>query len=143
DVSRRATQHSFGLFADGQNVGGARLNRHDRGFSQNNPPITDIDQGVGGPEVNPNVIGKQAFKLCEHELCPPPAVLLPGSSLTGAHLMSREPSGSRLFDKRERRPSPTEPPYPNQPNNHHKNPTQHTPNPPIRKSRPLKEDIYH
>ena len=62
-------QHPLGFFAYCQDVGGACLNCHDRWFSQNNASITYVNEGIGRPEVYPNVVGKQAFNLRKHELC--------------------------------------------------------------------------
>src|SRR5512136_1657995 len=70
DISRRAAQHPFGFFSDSQNVGGSRLDRYDRGFPQNNAPVAHVNHGISRPEVYPNVIGKQAFKLRKHALMP-------------------------------------------------------------------------
>src|SRR6266487_4914424 len=69
DVAGSAAQHALGFFPDSQNVGGARLNRHDRWFAKNNAPITYVHEAVGRPEIYPNVVGKQAFNLRKHELC--------------------------------------------------------------------------
>jgi hypothetical protein len=63
DVSRRASQHPFGFFAYGQDICCARLDCYHGRFPQNNSPVAHVHEGIGRPEVNPNVIGKQALKL--------------------------------------------------------------------------------
>jgi hypothetical protein len=68
DIARRSAQHSLCFLTDCQHVGGASLNGHDGGFSQYNAPISYVNEGIGSPEVYPNVVGKQAFDLREHEL---------------------------------------------------------------------------
>src|SRR5664279_4098297 len=69
DIPWGASQHPFGFFAYGQDVGGPRLNRDDRGLPQDNPPIPHVNDGICRSEVYPNVIGKQALKLRKHEFC--------------------------------------------------------------------------
>ena len=61
DIPGRASQHPFGFFAYGQDVGRPCLDRHDRGLSQNDASIPYVHEGIGRPEVNPNVVGEQAF----------------------------------------------------------------------------------
>src|SRR5712671_1377627 len=68
NVSGGASQHSFGFFANRQDVVRACLDRDDRRFTQNYPPITHVYEGIGRPEIYSNIVGKQAFKLREHEL---------------------------------------------------------------------------
>jgi hypothetical protein len=63
DIARRSSEHPLGFFANRKDVGGACLDRDDRWFSQNYPSIPYIYEGIGRPEVYPNVIGKQTFEL--------------------------------------------------------------------------------
>jgi len=44
DISGGASQHPFGFFANCQDVSGARLNRDDRWFTQNNSSISYINE---------------------------------------------------------------------------------------------------
>ena len=44
DISRGAAQHSLGLFADGQNVGGPCLDGYNGRFTQDNALITDVNK---------------------------------------------------------------------------------------------------
>jgi hypothetical protein len=67
DISRGASQHAFGFFAYRQDVGGTGLNGYHGGFSQDYPSIPYVNEGIGRPKINSNVIGKQAFNLRKHE----------------------------------------------------------------------------
>ena len=67
DISRRASEHPFGFVANGQDVCGARLNRDHGGFAKHNSSVSYVHEGIGCTQVYPNVIGKEAFYLCEHE----------------------------------------------------------------------------
>src|SRR5204863_1808882 len=51
----------------GQDVCGARLNRDHGGFAKHNSAVSYVHEGIGCTQVYPNVIGKEAFYLCEHE----------------------------------------------------------------------------
>jgi hypothetical protein len=63
NIAGRASKHSFGFIANGQDICGARLDCYNRRFAQYNPSIPYEYEGVGRPKVYSNVIGKQAFKL--------------------------------------------------------------------------------
>ena len=69
DVAGRAAEHALGFFPHSQDVGRSRLDGNDRRFTQYDSLITHVNEGIRRPEVYPNVIGKQALKLREHELC--------------------------------------------------------------------------
>ena len=68
DIPRRAPEHPLGLFANSQDIRRARLNRHNRRLSQYNASVPYINEGIGRPQVYPNVVGKQGFELRKHEL---------------------------------------------------------------------------
>src|SRR5207248_6242199 len=95
DVSRGAAQHPFGLFADGQDVGGARLNSDHGRLAEDNSLVTYIDQRVGCAQIDANIVGKQALKLREHEWC-----LTRGESRSIAHHRS---SAKAQIENREER----------------------------------------
>jgi len=63
DVAGGAAQHALGLFADGQHIGGTGLDGDHRGFTQNNPLIPDVDEGVGCSEVDSDVVREETFDL--------------------------------------------------------------------------------
>ncbi len=63
DISRGASEHPFGFFAHGQDVGGARLDGDHGRLPQDDPAISHINEGIGRAEVYSNVVGKQAFEL--------------------------------------------------------------------------------
>ena len=69
DVAGRAAQHPFGFVADGEHVGRARLDGHHRRFAQDDSTIPHIDEAIGSAQIYSNVVGKQAFELCKHEIC--------------------------------------------------------------------------
>ena len=67
DVGRRPADHPLGLGADGQDPLGLGVDRHDRRLAHDDPAIADVDQGVGGPEVDPDVAGEEAEEAVEHD----------------------------------------------------------------------------
>lgn len=67
NIAGGAAEHALGFLPDGQNVGGAGLDGDHGGFTQDDALIPNVDEGICGPQVNANVVGKQAFKLREHE----------------------------------------------------------------------------
>src|SRR5471030_436612 len=67
DVSRRAAEPALGFLTDGQHIVRARLNGDHGRFPQDNATSPDIHETVGRAQINSNIVGKQAFKLCEHE----------------------------------------------------------------------------
>src|SRR5215208_4211740 len=87
NIAGGAAQHPLGLFADGQNVGGARLNGDHGGFPQYNSLVSYIYQRVRCSQIDTDIVGKQTLNLREHERC-----------LTRAKVMkpfSRRSSGKR------------------------------------------------
>ena len=62
DVGRRAAEHAFRLVADGQHLGSAGLHRYNGRFAQNDTLILDVNEGVGGTEIDPDVTGEPTEK---------------------------------------------------------------------------------
>ncbi len=60
DIARSAAEHQLGFFADGQNLL-APFDAGDRdngGLIEHNPPPLDVDQGVGGAEIDRHIGGQ-------------------------------------------------------------------------------------
>ena len=66
DVGRRPADHPLGLGADGQDPLGLGVDGHDRRLAHDDPAVADVDQRVGGPEVDPDVAGEEAEDAVEH-----------------------------------------------------------------------------
>ena len=60
DFAGGAAQHALGLGPDGQDLVGASLHGHDRGFVDDDSPPADVDQGVRGAEIDADIAGKEA-----------------------------------------------------------------------------------
>ena len=84
DVRRRASDHSLGFGANRQDAAGSLVHRHNRGFGDHHTLVSDIHQGVCGPEINANVLGKQTKERAQR---------------TGHHSARRERSGKRMYIK--------------------------------------------
>ena len=69
DVAGRASQHPFGLFTDGKNLGGAGLDRNNGRLAQDDAVILDIDQRVGGAEIDADIAGEKTENFFEHGMC--------------------------------------------------------------------------
>ena len=67
DVGRRPADHPLGLRADGQDAPGLGVDRDDGRFAHHDPAVADVDQGVGGPEVDPDVAGEDPEEAVEHD----------------------------------------------------------------------------
>ena len=72
DVARHAAKHLLGLATDSLNdflAAGAAVmpNRDDGGFVEDDPLATDVNQRVGGTEVDRHVAGKVTTQESEHE----------------------------------------------------------------------------
>ena len=52
-----SAQHALGFVSHGQNL--VPLDSDDRRLAQNDALVLDVDQGVGGAQVNANVIGEK------------------------------------------------------------------------------------
>ena len=66
DVGRRPADHPLGLGADGQDPLGLGVDGHDGRLAHDDPAVADVDQRVGGPEVDPDVAGEEAEDPVEH-----------------------------------------------------------------------------
>ena len=60
DAAGRAAEHSLGLVADGENLGGAGLDGDDGGFAKHDPLVLDEDKSVGGAEIDADVTGEKS-----------------------------------------------------------------------------------
>ena len=59
NVTGGPAEHALGVVADGLDFIGAGLDRHHRGLAQDDAMTLDVDQGVGGPKVDSDIIGKK------------------------------------------------------------------------------------
>ena len=66
DVRRRPADHPLRLGADRQDPLRLGVDRDDRRLADDDPAIPDVDQRVGGPEVDPDVAGEEAEQAVEH-----------------------------------------------------------------------------
>ncbi len=62
DIARGAAQHHFRFLADGQHLVGPDVlaDRNHGRFPQDNAFAFDVDKGVGGAQVNGQIVGKPA-----------------------------------------------------------------------------------
>ena len=72
DVARDAAKHLLGFATDGLNDllaarAAVMANRDNRGFVEHNALATDINQRVGGTEVDRHIAGKVTTQESEHE----------------------------------------------------------------------------
>ena len=67
DVGRRPADHPLGLGADRQDpLASSRRWRRRDGSLMTMPAVADVDERVGGPEVDPDVAGEEAEEAVEH-----------------------------------------------------------------------------
>jgi hypothetical protein len=69
DVAGRAAEHALGVVADRlDHLVAARLlaDRDDRRLVEHDAATADVDQRVGGPEVDRDVVGEEAAQGVEH-----------------------------------------------------------------------------
>ncbi len=71
DIARYLAQHLLGFLADRQDallgIGAALLaNRDYGGLIQDDALVADVDQGVGGAEVDREIVGEVAAEKSEH-----------------------------------------------------------------------------
>ena len=59
DVAGCATQHPLGFVAHGEDALGAGLDCDHGRFAQDDAAIADVDERVGGAEINADVVGKK------------------------------------------------------------------------------------
>ena len=58
DVAGSAAEHALGLLADGEHAVGALLDGHDGGLAEHDAAVLDVDQGVGGTQIDADIVGK-------------------------------------------------------------------------------------
>ena len=62
----RPADHPLRLGADRQDPLRLRVDRHDRRLAHDDAAVADVDERVGGPEVDPDVAGEEAEEAVEH-----------------------------------------------------------------------------
>ena len=67
DARRRPADHPLRLRPDRQDALRLGVDRDDRRLAHDDPAVADVDQGVGGPEVDPDVAGEEAEEAVEHD----------------------------------------------------------------------------
>ncbi len=65
DVGRRAPHHALRLGTDGQHPLGAGVERHHARLGDHDPTVPHRDQGVGGAQVDPDVVRQQPEQAVE------------------------------------------------------------------------------
>jgi hypothetical protein len=65
DVAGGPAQHLFGIAADGEDLAALSLDGDDGGLVDDDPLALDIDQRVGGAQVDRQIIRKPA----QHSIC--------------------------------------------------------------------------
>ena len=60
NVARSAAQHTFGLVADGEHFVRAVLNGNYGGFAEHDAVILDIDEGIGSPQIDADIVRKKS-----------------------------------------------------------------------------------
>ena len=71
DVPGRAPEHLLGFATDGLDLPGLLVHRDDGGLADDDPAPLRVDQGVGGPEVDREVVREdreEAFGRPGHEI---------------------------------------------------------------------------
>ena len=66
DVRRGTTDHPLRLRADGEHALGLGIDRDDGRLAHDDPAVADMDQGVGGPEVDTDIAGEESEQAVEH-----------------------------------------------------------------------------
>src|SRR5690606_35306147 len=66
DVAGRAAEHAFGLVADGADLAALGVQGDDGGFAEHDALVFDVNEGVGGAEVDADVVGEVAEKGRSH-----------------------------------------------------------------------------
>ena len=64
DVVRRTADHPLGLVADGEDLAGGVVERDHARLVEQDPAAADVDQRVGGPEVDGHVTADDAVRHC-------------------------------------------------------------------------------
>jgi len=65
-MRRSATNHSFCFGPDCDNLAGFLIDRNDRCFVDHDSPSPNVDEGIGGPEINAYVLREIAKEIVEH-----------------------------------------------------------------------------
>jgi hypothetical protein len=60
DVAGGAAQHAFGFVANGTDLAGLGVESHDRGFTEDNALVFDVNERVGGAQIDADVVGEVA-----------------------------------------------------------------------------------
>src|SRR3984957_9780443 len=93
DVARGASQHGLGVLSDRHDdLAAARgfvLHRHYRGLIENYALVTDVDQRIGGAQVDRQIAGEIAAQAFEHESGRPSRELYSGFK-AGANLATEK-----------------------------------------------------
>ena len=66
DITRGAPEHLFGLIAHGEHFARNRMNRDDAGFAEHNTFIFYVDEGIGGAQVDTDVVREKTQQLVKH-----------------------------------------------------------------------------
>jgi hypothetical protein len=67
DARRRPAHHPLRLGADREHLLGLRVDRDHGRLAHHDPAVSDVDQRVRGPEVDPDVPGEEAEETVEHD----------------------------------------------------------------------------
>jgi hypothetical protein len=70
DITGGAAEHSFCLVANRQDPARSSLHRDDRWFPKDNPVVLYVDERVGRPQINTDVVRKQTEKSIKHSKSP-------------------------------------------------------------------------
>src|SRR5205823_6359425 len=65
DIGRRAAEHSLRLFPDCNDLPVVLVNRNHARLANDDPSAADVNEGVGGPQVDSNVARKPVLKSRE------------------------------------------------------------------------------
>jgi hypothetical protein len=66
NISRSSSEHSFGVVTNGKDLIGSCFHSDDRGLTEDNPVISGIYEGIGGAEIDSDIVRHQAEKSCKH-----------------------------------------------------------------------------
>ena len=64
-VARRAAQHPLRFDADRVDLAAARVDRDDRGLREHDPAAANVDERVGGAEVDGHVAAAESYQVAE------------------------------------------------------------------------------
>jgi hypothetical protein len=66
DAGRRAAEHALRLGTDGQHAARFLVDRDHAWLADDDAPVLDVDEGVGGSEIDPDVAREHAEEGVEH-----------------------------------------------------------------------------